>query len=111
MNIIFGAGGFAREVAWLMHEMARVDATRGPLDAFVASDDSPDVGCRIHGVEVLADAPPPELVARFSVAGVFARGDTDTPGWGKTILMLLLCLAVGYCSTVNMLAPLDPYAP
>lgn len=56
MNIIFGAGGFAREVAWLMHEMARVDATRGPLDAFVASDDSPDVGCRIHGVEVLAES-------------------------------------------------------
>lgn len=38
---------------------------------------------------------------------LFARGAPDTPSWGKTILILLLCLAAGYCSTVNMLAPLD----
>ena len=33
--------------------------------------------------------------------------DSESPGWLKTIGALLLCLFVGYCSTVNMLAPLD----
>lgn len=34
--------------------------------------------------------------------------DEDAPGWGKTILVLLACLLLGYCSAVNMIAPLEP---
>jgi hypothetical protein len=37
--------------------------------------------------------------------------DSEAPAWWKTILILLLCLMVGYCSAVNVIAPLDPYDP
>jgi hypothetical protein len=37
--------------------------------------------------------------------------DSESPGWLKTIGILLLCLFVGYCSTVNMIAPLDTRDP
>ena len=56
MNVIFGAGGFAREVGWLMHELARIDHGRGRVDAFVASDDSPNLGQSIYGAEVLPES-------------------------------------------------------
>lgn len=50
------------------------------------------------------------LVLLFCVATgvvmVFFR-DSDSPSWLKTIPLLLLLLVVGYCSTVNMIAPLD----
>jgi hypothetical protein len=42
---------------------------------------------------------------------VFFRKGGDAPGWGKTILLLLVCLMFDYCSAVNMAAPLDPYDP
>lgn len=48
--------------------------------------------------------------AAVGIVLVFFR-DADSPGWLKTIPLLLLCLMVGYCSTVNMIAPLDPYDP
>ncbi len=44
-----------------------------------------------------------------AVALVFFRKGEEMPGWGKTILLLLVCLTFGYCSAVNMIAPLDPY--
>lgn len=44
-----------------------------------------------------------------AVALVFFRKGEEMPGWGKTILLLLVCLMFGYCSAVNMMAPLDPY--
>jgi hypothetical protein len=37
--------------------------------------------------------------------------DSESPSWLKTIGILLLCLFVGYCSTVNMIAPLDTRDP
>lgn len=40
---------------------------------------------------------------------IFFR-DGDAPGWLSTAGILFLCTFVGYCSGVNMLAPLDPYA-
>lgn len=47
----------------------------------------------------------------LAAAMVFDRKGSGAPGWGMTILILLGCLMVGYCSTVNMVAPLDPYNP
>lgn len=41
----------------------------------------------------------------------FGRARGARPGWGKTILLLLVCLLFGYCSAVNVIAPLDPYDP
>lgn len=46
-----------------------------------------------------------------AVSLLFFRKSEDTPGWGKTILALLVCLMFGYCSAVNVAAPLDPYDP
>ncbi|HRK65653.1 MAG TPA: hypothetical protein PLN53_14755 [Terricaulis sp.] len=37
---------------------------------------------------------------------LFARGAEGAPGWLATIGALLLCLLVGYCSAVNIAAPL-----
>src|SRR5690606_24301026 len=45
-----------------------------------------------------------------AVALVCFRKGEEMPGWGKTILLLLVCLMFGYCSAVNMIAPLDPYS-
>ncbi len=56
MNAIFGAGGFAKEVAWIMDDVARLDPTIGRVDAFIASDDAPNVGSSIHGAAVLAES-------------------------------------------------------
>lgn len=49
------------------------------------------------------------LLVCLSIAVVllFFR-DEDAPGWGKTILALLVCLMFSYCSVVNIAAPLDP---
>lgn len=44
-------------------------------------------------------------------AATFGRASGEGLGWGATILILLACLMVGYCSSVNMVAPLDPYDP
>lgn len=43
----------------------------------------------------------------IAVVLVFFR-DKDAPGWGKTILALMVCLMFSYCSVVNIAAPLDP---
>lgn len=56
MNVIFGAGGFAREVGWLMHDMSQLDHNRSRVDVFVASDDSPSIGHSIHGVDILPES-------------------------------------------------------
>lgn len=51
------------------------------------------------------------VVLLFCVVGAFAllidEDSRKLGNWWRTILLLLLCLFVGYCSTVNMLAPLD----
>lgn len=51
------------------------------------------------------------LCLGIGVTLLFFRSGEDTPGWGKTILALLVCLMFGYCSAVNIAAPLDPYDP
>lgn len=35
----------------------------------------------------------------------------ERPGWLTTLLVTFLCLFVGYCSAVNIVAPLAPYDP
>jgi hypothetical protein len=46
----------------------------------------------------------------IGVVLVFFR-DSGSPGWLMTVPLLLVLLFVGYCSTVNIIAPLDPYDP
>lgn len=56
MNVIFGAGGFAREVGWLFHEIAQATGSHEAIDAFVAHDNSPDIGMSIGKVPVLSES-------------------------------------------------------
>lgn len=56
MNVIFGAGGFAREVGWLMDDLARQGEMASQVDAFVASDDAPSIGQNIHGTPIVAES-------------------------------------------------------
>lgn len=51
------------------------------------------------------------LLCFLAAAGLLFFRDSSSPGWLKTIGILMLCLFVGYCSTVNMLAPLDTRDP
>jgi hypothetical protein len=41
----------------------------------------------------------------------FGRNRQVRPGWGKTILLLLGCLLLSYCSAVNLVAPFERYDP
>lgn len=56
MNVIFGAGGFAREVSWLMEDLAKLNQGHSRADLFVASDEAPNIGQVIHGVEVMGES-------------------------------------------------------
>lgn len=55
------------------------------------------------------------LILLGCVAGAIALLFVHEKGapvkWGRIILLLLLCLVLGYCSAVNLVAPLDPYNP
>jgi hypothetical protein len=41
----------------------------------------------------------------------FRRKGRERPGWISTIGILLLCLMLGYCSAVNIVAPFERYDP
>jgi sugar O-acyltransferase (sialic acid O-acetyltransferase NeuD family) len=56
VNVIFGAGGFAREVGWLLDDIARHANSGECVDLFVASDDAPNIGQRIHGAEIIGES-------------------------------------------------------
>lgn len=45
------------------------------------------------------------------LVGQFTGRAPERLGWLKTIPLLLVCLVFGYCSAVNVMAPLDPYNP
>jgi hypothetical protein len=41
----------------------------------------------------------------------FRSKSRERPGWISTIGILLLCLLLGYCSAVNIVAPFERYDP
>lgn len=47
------------------------------------------------------------ICAILAFAVLVDRKSPDRPGWPLTIFTLLGCLFVGYCSAVNIIAPLD----
>jgi sugar O-acyltransferase (sialic acid O-acetyltransferase NeuD family) len=55
MNVIFGAGGFAREVRWLLHDLAKANSQNYAINAFVAANDAKSIGQNIQGSVVLAE--------------------------------------------------------
>lgn len=56
MNVIFGAGGFAREVAWLLRDLAHSRNVPFVVDAFVAADSAPNLGTEIGGIRVRGES-------------------------------------------------------
>lgn len=56
MNIIFGAGGFAREVEWLFNDISHFSNDSSRIHAFVASDSAPNVGTTIHATKVISES-------------------------------------------------------
>lgn len=56
MNVIFGAGGFAREVGWLFDEFYSAANYGSRIDAFVASDGSSNLGANIHGAPIISES-------------------------------------------------------
>lgn len=56
MNIIFGAGGFAREVEWLFHDISRSTNDGDRIHAFVASDGAPNIGTIVHEATVISES-------------------------------------------------------
>ena len=56
MNVIFGAGGHAKEVGWLLEDMARQGKADGLADAYVARDGAPNIGESIRGIKVLGES-------------------------------------------------------
>lgn len=56
MNVIFGAGGFAKEVSWLINDWVRADNDRRGVDAFVADDAAPNIGSCIHNIKVIGES-------------------------------------------------------
>lgn len=56
MNVIFGAGGFAKEVCWLVNDSVREGSGLLDIDAFVADDAALNIGHYIHGVQVISES-------------------------------------------------------
>lgn len=73
MNLIFGAGGVAREVAWLLHEVIG-PSQGGRLEAFVTADDDWSPGTAIDGVPVLRDADVLDVIGARKVSAYLALG-------------------------------------
>lgn len=55
MNVIFGAGGFAREVHWLIADAARAGLSQHDIDAFVVDDTVGDPDMSIHGACIVTE--------------------------------------------------------
>lgn len=66
MNVVFGAGGVALEVAWLLHETIGLENPHGVTpDIFVTADTQWSVGQSIDGIPVIREsdlfASPPKV--------------------------------------------------
>lgn len=55
MHVIFGAGGFAREVETLIAECSEAAGYTTQISAFVSSDEDTNVGKHLHGIEVVPE--------------------------------------------------------
>lgn len=55
MNIIFGAGGFAREVETVMEACSNSSGHDIRATAFVTSNDDENIGKYLHGIEVIPE--------------------------------------------------------
>jgi sugar O-acyltransferase (sialic acid O-acetyltransferase NeuD family) len=56
MNFIIGAGGFAKEVAWLFYEAFEASRANNGIYAFVVDDESKEVGLAIHGHPIINES-------------------------------------------------------
>lgn len=56
MNVIFGAGGFAKEVSWLYNELIISDKSTSPIDALVVDDESNQIGGDIFGAPIISES-------------------------------------------------------
>jgi sugar O-acyltransferase (sialic acid O-acetyltransferase NeuD family) len=61
MNLIFGSGGFAKEIDWLIQEIYKNCGVDYRPDYFVTKDDDPLVGSLINGVSI---APESEIYSK-----------------------------------------------
>lgn len=90
-----------------------VEDTLGGIDAWLGQNGSMldfigKLALKIILVIVLA------LSVFFAITALrdrFRRKGRERPGWLKTIGILLLCLMLGYCSAVNIVAPFERYDP
>lgn len=56
MNVIFGAGGFAREVAWLVDAVVKSGRAERKIDAFVTDNSADNLRALIHEIPVISEA-------------------------------------------------------
>jgi sugar O-acyltransferase (sialic acid O-acetyltransferase NeuD family) len=56
LSFIFGAGGFAREVDWLIHDIHRYDDVDYRAQNFISFDSDEKVGRKINGRTVLSES-------------------------------------------------------
>lgn len=77
MNVIFGAGGFAREVGWLFDDVTRSTDSGERIDIFVASNDAPNLGATIHGARIISELEFFELYGSEALKVFIAVGSPD----------------------------------
>ncbi len=56
MNVIFGSGGFAKEVDWLTYDIFKTTGVDYRAEFFVVSDDDSLVGTAINNIPVVAES-------------------------------------------------------
>jgi PglD N-terminal domain len=78
MNFIIGAGGFAKEVAWLFYEAFQTVGKNQNICAFVVGDDSKETGLKIHGHPIIHESEFIELTRNKKANIYIGIGDGET---------------------------------